>query len=45
MEEDRVSTDRVIDFSFSQTNLDQTDDVKVDRGYCIMKHLLRGGDL
>jgi hypothetical protein len=32
MEEDGGGMDRVIGFSFSQTNLDQTEDVAVKRG-------------
>jgi hypothetical protein len=32
MKEDRASTDRVVGFSLFLTNLDQTEDVAVDRG-------------
>jgi hypothetical protein len=45
MEKDRGGTHRVVGFSFSQTNLDRTEDVVVDRGQCIMKHPLCSGDL
>jgi hypothetical protein len=44
-EEGGASMDRVIGFSSSQTNMDRTEDVAVDRGQCITKHLLRSGDL
>jgi hypothetical protein len=37
--------DRVIGFSFSQTILDRTEDVVVDRDQCITKHPLRNDDL
>jgi hypothetical protein len=37
--------DKVIGFSFSQTILDRTEDVVVDRDKCIMKHPLCNGEL
>jgi hypothetical protein len=43
--EDRGCMDRVISFSFSQTNLDRMEHVVVDRVQCIMKHPCHGGDL
>jgi hypothetical protein len=45
IEEGGGSTGRAIGFSFFQTNLDQTEDVAVNQGQCIMKHPLHGGDL